>query len=187
MTTYLELGIAHILDLEGYDHMLFVAVLLAGVDPKRWKSILLLITAFTVGHSLTLAYTILDKALIPSEWVEFLIPVTIMLTALSNWSRQDGRLPLKALATVVFGLIHGMGFAGYLSSLLPKDMPIWQPLLLFNIGVEIGQIIIAGVLIGLFLSVRFITQNAVHTTQRIVSLAGIAVSLLLAIQKWPLS
>ncbi len=187
MISYLQVGIDHILDVNGYDHMLFIAVLLSGVSPKAWKSVLWLITAFTIGHSLTLAYTVLFDPLIPSAWVEFFIPITIMLTAAGNFRKEEKSLHWKVVITICFGLIHGMGFAGYLSSLLPPDMPLWQPLLFFNLGVELGQILFAAVLVGLFLLTRYITENAVRPAQIGLSIVGFGVSLLLAIEKWPLS
>lgn len=185
MINYLTIGVEHILDLQGYDHMLFIAVLLAGVSPKEWKSVLWLITAFTIGHSLTLAYTILNGSLITSTWVEFLIPITIMITAFSNVIKMQGALKWQVVGTICFGLIHGMGFAGYLSSLLPKDLPLWKPLLFFNLGVELGQIMIAAVLVALFLAAASIGKTVLKRAQFAASAVGFAVSLLLAIQKWP--
>ena len=186
MLSYLQVGIAHILDVNGYDHMLFIAVLLAGLPSRQWKPIVSLITAFTLGHSLTLAITIAEGNILPASWVEFLIPVTILLTATDNLLRSQKKVGLKAGITIVFGLIHGMGFAGYLGALLPKDMPVWKPLLFFNVGVEIGQLIIAGILLLTLFLLQYITQNTVQKAQRGISLVGIVISLFLAASNWPL-
>ena len=152
--TYFNIGLDHILDLNGYDHMLFLIVLLSGIEIERWKSMLGLITAFTIGHSLTLAIAVVHAPILSSATVEFLIPVTILITAAANLVRKQTDIYLSVIFTGLFGLIHGMGFAGYLSALMPKDASIWKPLLFFNLSVEAGQIIIAAA----FVSLLFIAQ-----------------------------
>ena len=144
---FFELGREHIADLSGYDHILFIAALCIGYLPKDWKKILILVTAFTVGHSITLALSALDAVTVSAEWIEFLIPVTIMITALINILRKDVErkqrvVSLEFLLASFFGLIHGLGFSNYLKSLLGKDTSIINQLLAFNIGLEIGQLLI---------------------------------------------
>ncbi len=150
---YLELGFDHILDPNGYDHILFV-VALSGVYLLRdWKKVLILVTAFTLGHSLTLALSALDVVSINAELVEFLIPVTIILTCLYNilfyTSYREKNVNLNYYLAAGFGLIHGLGFSNYFKAILGKEESIVMPLLAFNIGVELGQVII--VMISLLL------------------------------------
>lgn len=178
MSAYFLLGFTHILDLKGYDHMLFIAVLLSGVPLQKWKQMLLLITAFTVGHTVTLAITTLAAPILSSELVEFLIPVTILITGINNLRKEQSDITTRFVLVFLFGLIHGMGFAGYLSLLLPSDSQIWQPLLFFNLGVEAGQIIFASILGALLFSTRFISNNAIRIAQKSLTVAGIGIYLI---------
>lgn len=143
---YFKLGWQHILDIQGFDHILFVLALCALYVFRDWKKILILVTAFTIGHSLTLALATFNVIQIRSDIIEFLIPVTIALTALATLFKpkpNTGKgIQLNYLFAVFFGLIHGLGFSNYLKELLGKETSIWQPLLAFNIGLEVGQIII---------------------------------------------
>lgn len=148
---YFRLGIQHILDLKGFDHILFVLALCAVFIPRDWKKILILVTAFTIGHSITLALATFKIVQVNSDWIEFLIPVTIAITAFTNILRPkpvSGKgVTINYVLALFFGLIHGLGFSNYLRSLLGKEAAIWQPLLAFNIGLEIGQLVIVGIFI----------------------------------------
>ncbi len=142
---YFTLGREHILDWKGYDHILFVFALCGVYLLADWKKLLILVTAFTIGHSLTLALSAFSLIHIPSELIEFLIPLTILITTLSNL----GTGPKSAfhgrwiyVMALVFGLVHGMGFSNYLKSLLGTDVSIIGQLLAFNLGLEMGQILI---------------------------------------------
>jgi hypothetical protein len=157
---YFQLGIQHILDLKGFDHILFVVALCAIYVTRDWKKILILVTAFTIGHSITLALATLKLVKVNSDWIEFLIPVTIAVTAVSNIfspKPSSGRgIQINYVFALFFGLIHGLGFSNYLRSLLGKEASIFQPLLAFNLGLEVGQLVIvtitvvvAGLLVGL--------------------------------------
>ncbi|WP_256006999.1 HupE/UreJ family protein [Pedobacter deserti] len=142
---YFELGWQHILDWQGYDHILFVLVLCGIYTAKDWKQVLILVTAFTVGHSVTLALSALRLLSVNTALVEFLIPVTIAITALSNIASKKTKpkgLGLKYTLALLFGLIHGLGFSNYLKSLLGKSTNIVLELFAFNIGLEFGQILI---------------------------------------------
>lgn len=145
-STYFELGMLHIADLDAYDHMLFILALIAVYQLIDAKRIIFLVTAFTLGHSLTLALATLEVVRVNSAYIEFLIPVTILITALSNIfrGRNAGKGPMgwKYFLAAFFGLIHGFGFSNYLRALLGKEQDIFIPLLAFNLGVEVGQIII---------------------------------------------
>lgn len=132
--------------------MLFITALCAIYQLKQWKQLLILVTAFTIGHSVTLALATLDLVTINAELVEFLIPVTIFLTSLvniipmvqykKNLSEQRGEWYTKYGLALGFGLIHGLGFSNFLRAMLGGEDSIFMPLLAFNIGLEAGQIVI---------------------------------------------
>ena len=141
---YFLLGTNHILDLAGFDHILFVLVLCSIYTLNDWKKILLLVTAFTIGHSLTLALATFQLITIHSDLIEFLIPVTIAITAsgnLINLKISTGR-QLNYFFALFFGLIHGLGFSNYLRALLGKEEFLLNPLFAFNLGLEAGQLLI---------------------------------------------
>ena len=151
---YLKLGFWHITDWAGYDHMLFLLALCGAYSFAEWRKVALLVTAFTLGHSLTLALTALDVIRVNANLIEFLIPLTIFLTALGTifYSKSTTKRywMLSYVLALAFGLIHGMGFSNYFRSLLGNANDVIAPLLYFNIGVEIGQlaIVTAILLIG---------------------------------------
>ena len=142
---YFQIGLSHIADLHAYDHMLFVVSLCALFQVKDWKKVLILVTAFTIGHSITLALSVLDFIKVNSDVIETLIPITIFLTSIYNiLQSKKGKKP-KWMSfhygiALSFGLIHGMGFANYLKALLGGSEGIGWPLFSFNVGIEIGQI-----------------------------------------------
>lgn len=155
----LQLGLEHILDPNGYDHILFVIALCAVYTYREWKQVAWLVTAFTIGHSLTLALATFEIVKIPSDIIEFLIPVTIVMTCIINIINQPAeeisnlihrrKTIQRYVLAAFFGLIHGLGFSNFLRSILPRDSTIWQPLLAFNIGLEIGQLVIVGIVLVL--------------------------------------
>ncbi len=146
--TYLQLGFDHILDLNGYDHILFVIVLCAVYSVRDWKKILVLVTAFTIGHSITLALSALKIVVFPSDIIEFLIPLTIFATAIFNVSKEhksQRMVNVNYALAMFFGWIHGLGFSNFFKALLGKEESIMGPLFAFNIGVELGQIIVVAI------------------------------------------
>ena len=164
---YFGLGKDHILDANGYDHILFVVALSILYAITEWKRVLILVTAFTVGHSITLALATLEIINADAEIIEFLIPVTILITAISNIFRktevQSGRaLQLNYAYAAFFGLIHGLGFSYYLKSILGRDESIITQLLAFNVGLELGQIII----VAFFLVIGFIAVDVFGVNRR---------------------
>lgn len=186
---YYGLGLDHILDVNGYDHILFVVVLCALYQSTDWKKVLILVTAFTVGHSITLALATLRIVKINADLIEFLIPVTILFTALSNLFTKEhriaeGKIWRNYAYAGFFGLIHGLGFSNYLRALLGGDKTIIMQLFAFNVGLEVGQIII----VGLFLAISFIFVSLGGISRRdwkmIISsaVAGIALMLMLDTQ-----
>lgn len=156
---YFQLGMEHILDIRGYDHILFVVALTTIYQFKDWKRVLILVTAFTIGHSVTLALATLHVIKFNSDLIEFVIPVTIFFTAVANLLRKRAeqstkKIQLNYWLALFFGLVHGMGFSNYLRSLLGTDKTIFTQLLAFNIGLEVGQVII--VLSFMLLSFLFV-------------------------------
>ena len=162
---YFQLGKDHILDYKnGYDHILFVVALCALYLMRDWKKVLILVTAFTIGHSITLALSTLSVISINQELIEFLIPVTIFITAISNIFRStepsDRTTYINYGYALFFGLIHGLGFSNYLKAMLGKDRGIVSQLFAFNIGLELGQIIIVSIFLILsFILVDLFTVN----------------------------
>ena len=186
---YFSLGREHITDLAGYDHILFVTALCLRYLVQDWKKILVLVTAFTVGHSITLALSVLDYIQISTKWIEFLIPVTIVITALtnvltSNSQRSSNVYVIYSLA-LFFGLIHGLGFSSYLKSLLGKDTNIVSELLAFNIGLEVGQLLI--VVAVMLLSLICVQLLKIQRRDYLLFASGaiFGVALLMAIERFP--
>lgn len=149
---YLKLGWEHIISLDALDHQLFILVLVAAYFYRDWKKILILITAFTIGHSITLALSVLDWVRLPSALVEVLIPVTIMLTAIDNLVFRGNRsrlMNINYFLALFFGLIHGLGFANTARMAMASEQNIAVPLLGFNIGLELGQIVVVLLIMGI--------------------------------------
>jgi len=151
---YLQLGVSHIADFKGYDHILFITTLCAVYLFKQWKQVLVLVTAFTIGHTTTLALATLHIIHFPSRWIEFFIPITIFIAAVGNmFERNDmvkpGSQHFKYGTAMFFGLIHGLGFSFYLRSLLGMEHSIVLPLFAFNVGIELGQMMIVAVVLML--------------------------------------
>jgi len=160
---YLKLGWEHIISLDALDHQLFVLALIAVYSFKEWKKILILVTAFTIGHSVTLALSILDIVRLPSDWIEFLIPLTIVLTAAGNIlmkNKKQNQDKTHYYLALFFGLIHGLGFANTARVMIAKSQSIAVPLLGFNFGLEAGQIVIVfAILIILFILLNVFKIN----------------------------
>ena len=159
---YLDLGVFHILDFAGYDHMLFVLAIATIYLINDWRKVLILVTAFTIGHSITLALATLELIKYDLELIEFLIPLTISITALANlFTRDRQRFEVTQRKGYInyffagfFGTIHGLGFSSYLKVLLGAEQNIIKPLFAFNIGLEIGQMVI--MILFLMLSTVFV-------------------------------
>jgi len=158
---YFGLGKDHILDyVNGYDHILFVLALCAVYLVRDWKKILILVTAFTIGHSITLALATLNIISVKTELIEFLIPLTIFITAVSNLFKRN--IQVNYFFALFFGLIHGMGFSNYLRAILGKSHEILTPLLAFNLGLEFGQIIV----VTFFLAISYILVDWLKVSRR---------------------
>lgn len=147
---YFSLGWQHIISWDALDHILFIIVLCAVYMLSDWKQVLILITAFTIGHSITLALSVFDMIRVPDKWVEFLIPCTIVITAVTNLFQNNftyRSIRLNYYLALFFGLIHGMGFANTIRFILSTDQQIGVNLFAFNIGLEAGQIIIVFIIL----------------------------------------
>ena len=183
---YLELGFRHISDLAGYDHILFLMVLCAVYQLHQWRTLLVLVTAFTVGHSMTLALTSFSVISIRSEVIEFLIPVTIVATAIHNLfikpSMQISGHNRAYWMALCFGFIHGMGFANYFRALLLDETSIFIPLLGFNLGIEIGQLMIVFFIVTTAHLFTKIFRASARDWNIFISGAGFGLSLLLMIE-----
>lgn len=188
---YLQLGVNHIADLNAYDHIVFIIALCAVYQLRQWRTVLMLVTAFTIGHSITLALATLSIILVPMELIEFLIPVTIFATCIMNVFRPfDEHKKMKVWfnypLALFFGLIHGMGFSYYLRALLGMEESIVMPLFSFNIGLELGQLMIVTlVLAGAALAVQVF--KAPHKSWNLFIsgvAAGVAIILMMETKFW---
>lgn len=192
---YLRLGVHHIADLAGYDHILFVVALSIPYGARDWRRLAVLVTAFTLGHSLTLALATLRVVSVSSAVVEALIPATILVTALLTFvpatrpSTRDGsddatvHVPRsRYLLAAAFGLIHGLGFSTYLRSLLGEEESILRPLLAFNVGLELGQLMILSVVLTIG---AIVARTGVSRTvwERVLAAVTGAVAVVLLMQR----
>ena len=146
LSSFFANGWEHIVDIHAYDHLLFVMTLCAAFTLEKWRQILVIITAFTIGHSGTLILSALDIIPANAKLIDMLIPFTIMITAIANVINLDKHAKfsdakIKYGIALIFGLIHGLAFASNFKFMLFTDSII-MPLLLFNLGIEVGQIFI---------------------------------------------
>lgn len=182
--TYLKLGFQHITDINGFDHLLFIVTLCAVYQINEWKQVAIVITAFTLGHSFTLALAAL-KIIVPNRYIiEILIPITILISGVFNLvsiksKLQKTKLYGKYFLALFFGLIHGMGFSNFFTFIMGDASKIVFPLFSFNIGIELGQLFIIFIyysIVYLVLSTKKIKQVQ---TAWFFSLLGIIVSVFL--------
>jgi hypothetical protein len=185
---YFGLGWKHIISTDALDHQLFILALASVYTFKNIKQVLILVTAFTIGHSLTLALSVLDVIRFPGKWVEFLIPCTIFITAINNlWrvNKKNGSVNVNYWLALFFGLIHGMGFANTIRIMLARDQTIGWGLFGFNAGLEAGQIAVVAVI--LILAVLF--MNLMKVTRRdwvfFISAGVFALSVQMAFERLP--
>jgi hypothetical protein len=185
---YFKDGWRHIISRDALDHQLFILVLAALYTIKDWRPVLILVTAFTIGHSITLALSATETITIDSKLVEFLIPCTIVVTAISNFFYKNFNpktLHLNYFLALVFGLIHGMGFANQIRFMLPKDENMVWPLFQFNLGLEVGQIVL--VLIILLVAYLFIYLIKLNRRWWVwtISAAAFLIALKISIARYP--
>lgn len=185
---YFKLGWEHIISVDALDHQLFIAALAVLYLVSDWKKVLILVTAFTIGHSLTLALSVLDIVRFPDKWVEFLIPCTIFITALSNLFQKEfsrSSMRINYFLALFFGLIHGMGFANTIRFMLAKDQSLLTGLLGFNVGLEAGQLVVVTLL--LLLSQLVVSGLKIQRREWVIFLsAGVfSIALKMAIERIP--
>jgi ABC-type antimicrobial peptide transport system permease subunit len=186
---FFEMGYQHIADLKGIDHILFIVALCVRYQFADWKKLVWLVTAFTIGHSVTLALSVLNILNYSTNWIEFLIPVTILITAISNIFVKKfafkAKFPIIYFFALFFGLIHGLGFSNYLKSLLSKGENIVPELLAFNLGLEAGQLLI--VIAILFISLIFVNLFKASRREYILFVSGgiFAIALQMALERIP--
>jgi|TARA_B100000927_G_scaffold93845_1_gene75704 hypothetical protein len=182
--TWFMVGFDHILNVQALDHILFVLALVVIYKPNMIKQIVILITAFTIGHSVTLILSALDIINYNQKVIEFAIPLTIVITSLNNILNRK-KIITKAMGTnyiiaLVFGLIHGLGFANYLKALLFQDNIILE-LFSFNVGIEAAQLIV----VFIFSIISFVGSNYIFKKREnwvfFVSSAIFGVSLMLTL------
>lgn len=173
-SVYLKLGFEHIADFAALDHILFITALCLRYQFSDWKKIIVLVTAFTIGHSITLALSVFRVIDYPVKWIEFLIPLTIVITAVSNLFIKKfsfrSRFPLIYFLALLFGLVHGLGFSYTLRQLLGRDATIVTQLLGFNIGLELGQLLV--VLVVLVISFIFVGMLKASRREFLVFMSG---------------
>lgn len=185
---YLRLGFEHIADINGYDHILFVCMLVLNYQIGQWKKLLVLITSFTLGHTVSLALAVTGILSVNAPLTEFLIPVTIFFTGIytifDSYKPQKTADLKKYFLVSVFGLIHGLGFSNYLQSLLGKSSSLAMCLFSFNLGLEIGQLLI--VLFMLIFS--FIFTSLLKAPERyfklIIASAISGISLIMVLERY---
>ncbi|QJD95060.1 HupE/UreJ family protein [Mucilaginibacter robiniae] len=185
---YFKLGWEHIISADALDHQLFVLALASVFTFKDIKQVLILITAFTIGHSLTLVLSVLDVIRFSSKWVEFLIPCTIFITAINNLiqvDRKEQSARINYYLALCFGLIHGMGFANAIRIMLAQDESLGLGLFGFNVGLEAGQVFV----VAIILIVAFIFLDIIKVKRRdwifFLASAVFALSVKMAIERWP--
>ena len=164
---FLKQGIYHVLDWNAYDHLLFLIALAVIYEFKNWRKVLWLITLFTIGHTFTLILAAYKIVSVNSNWIEFLIPVTIIITAIVNIlfvksTTKNTKTNINLIFALFFGLIHGLAFAGGFKMLIGKSESKLIPLLEFALGIEIAQLII----VFIVLLVGFIFQTIVRFSKR---------------------
>lgn len=188
---YIKLGLNHVLDFGAYDHILFLSALAVPFTFKNWKRVLILATIFTVAHCTSLALSVYEAVTVDVGLIEFLIPVTILLTALFNFAyvfkeALDVGLFLHVLATAFFGLIHGFGFSNYFKMLMAEEEDKITPLLGFATGIELSQVTIILAILTLAFVVLDVLKVKRPVFIAVTSILVIAITIPLLIATFPM-
>ena len=185
---FARLGVHHIVDTSALDHILFLVALAAIYRPRDWRDALRVVSAFTVGHSVSLALAVAGVVPFDARAVEFLIPLTIVATSVGNVVARDRAATppgwrSRPLLAAVFGLVHGAGFAGYLQSLLLDHVAV--PLLGFNVGIEIGQVcvlaVVAAALAAVDAVLRLVRTSAWRGAPSVLRLRTVGLSVVVGV------
>ncbi|CAN0604706.1 unnamed protein product, partial [Ectocarpus sp. 12 AP-2014] len=179
---YIKLGLQHVLDINAYDHILFLTAMALPFTFKSWKNVLWLATVFTVTHCLALVFSVYEIMVVDATWIEFLIPVTILATALFNivdvmLLKENRTIWFHMLATGFFGLVHGFGFSNYFKMMIMGEEDKLAPLLGFAGGIELSQVVI----VLLVLVLAFVVQTLMNVKQRVFILVGSIVVILITL------
>lgn len=179
---YIKLGLQHVLDINAYDHILFLTALALPFTFKSWKNVLWLATVFTITHCLALVFSVYEIMVVDATWIEFLIPVTILATALFNivdvlLLKENRSIWFHMLATGFFGLVHGFGFSNYFKMMIMGEEDKLAPLLGFAGGIELSQVVI----VLLVLVLAFVVQTLMNVKQRVFILVGSIVVILITL------
>jgi hypothetical protein len=187
---YFRLGTQHILTWEAMDHILFVCALCLRYLLKDWKKVVVLVTAFTIGHSITLALSALELVHFPAKWIEFFIPLTIVATAVNNLLQKEtqvdhpGKFPLIYFFALFFGLIHGLAYANTFLSLEGKEGLV-PHLFSFNLGIEAAQLLVVAIVLAIsFIFVQLLKLPRL-LWMRIASAIILLASIKMAIERFP--
>jgi len=179
---YIKLGLQHVLNINAYDHILFLTAMALPFTFKSWKNVLWLATVFTVTHCLALVFSVYEIMVVDATWIEFLIPVTILATALFNivdvmLLKENRTIWFHMLATGFFGLVHGFGFSNYFKMMIMGEEDKLAPLLGFAGGIELSQVVI----VLLVLVLAFVVQILMNVKQRVFILVGSIVVILITL------
>ena len=165
---YFKIGLNHVLDIHAYDHVLFLIALMVPYAFKDWKRVLILVSLFTLGHTLALLVSVFGIVSVKSSLVEFLIPITILITPVfhlftAGKSSKNESITFVAIVTLFFGIIHGLGFSNYFKTILPGNASDkLLPLLEFALGIEAAQVIV----VFLVLILAYIVQTFFRFSKR---------------------
>lgn len=183
---YFQLGLEHVLDWNAYDHILFLIVLVASYSFYSWKRVFWLVTIFTLGHTLSLFLSTYEIVIVESAYVEFLIPVTILVTAIfnminANKKESKNNISILYLTTAFFGIVHGLGFSTYFKMIAAGTESKFVPLLEFALGIETAQIIV----VLIVLIIGFLLQNLLRVKRRdwILVVSAVVIGIILPILK----
>jgi hypothetical protein len=188
---FVVLGFRHIVNPAATDHIVFLLALGAVYRPRDWRDALWVVTAFTVGHSITLALAVTNVLALPTTWVEFLIPVTIVATGIENLLVHDRARTLwggryRPVFSGLFGLVHGAGFANYLKALFVERVAV--PLFGFNVGIELGQVLVllgaALLFLGADGSLERLRRRASWPSALRLRVVGVSVAVILVASRW---
>jgi hypothetical protein len=185
---YFNIGWEHIITIEALDHIFFIMALAAIYLLKDWRQVLILVTAFTVGHTITLALSTLQIVEVPSSWVEFLIPCTIVLTALSNLFQKTftpRSIRINYFLALFFGLVHGLAFANTLRMIIASDQSFAWSMFSFSVGLELGQVVIVFLILLLAQVIVEFLKIARRDWVIFLSSAVMALAMQMAIERWP--
>lgn len=189
---YLQIGLRHVLDIRAYDHVLFLIALVVPYHFKDWKKIITLVSVFTLGHTLALFMAVFDMVKINVSLVEFLIPITILATAVHNLftaGKGGGKsnVSVAVFITLFFGIIHGLGFSNYFNTILagsPRDKLL--PMLEFALGIELAQLAVVLTVLIVSALMQYFIRNSKRNWVLITSsiIIGVVIPMLLESNVW---